>query len=97
MDNTTFDFACAVDFRMRAARYRRLARLYPPGVAAVLTSVANDLEAAADALEGGNAIADLLRPVLAPHAIASYRDRPPLSEVALWPGHREIPRRPRPR
>jgi len=50
MDNTTFYFACAMDFRNRADRYRRLAPLYQPDVTAVLMSMANDLEAAADAL-----------------------------------------------
>ncbi len=71
MDNTTFDFACAMDFRMRAARYRRLARLYPPDVAAVMTSVADDLEAAAEALEDGNRLAERLRPPFVPYALAS--------------------------
>jgi hypothetical protein len=71
MDNTTFDFACAMDFRMRAARYRRLARLYPSDVAAVMTSVADDLEAAAEALEDGNMLPNRLRPPFVPHAVAS--------------------------
>ncbi len=71
MVNTTFDFACAMDFRIRAARYRRLARLYPPDVAAVMTSVADDLEAAADGLEDGNILANRLRAAFVPHALAS--------------------------
>jgi hypothetical protein len=71
MDNTTFDYACAMDFRIRAARYRRLASLYQPDVAAVVIGVANDLEAAADELEDGNAVADWLRPAFVPQAIAS--------------------------
>jgi len=71
MDDTTFDYACAVDFRMRAARYRRLARLYQPDVATVLMSMADDLEAAADALEDGNELANHLRPLFVAHVLAS--------------------------
>ncbi len=71
MDNTTFDYACAMDFRIRADRYRRLARLYQPGVATVLTSIANDLDAAADAIDDGNRLPNRLRPPFVPHAIAS--------------------------
>ncbi len=71
MDDATFDYACAADFRMRAARYRRLAALDQPDMRAFLVSMADNLEAAADALEDGNAVADRLRPVFAPHAIAS--------------------------
>ncbi len=71
MDNTTFDYACAVDFRTRAARYRRLARLYQPDVATVLIAVANDLEAAADVLDDGSLLANRLHPPFIPHAIAS--------------------------
>ncbi len=56
---------------MRAARYRRLARLYPSDVAAVMTSVADDLEAAAEALEDGNMLPNRLRPPFVPHAVAS--------------------------
>ncbi len=71
VDDTTLDFACAVDFRIGAARCRRLARLYQLDVATVLISMANDLEAAADALEDGNRLANRLRPLFVPHAIAS--------------------------
>jgi hypothetical protein len=71
MDNTTFDYACAVDFRMRAARYRRLARLYQPEVATALTSMADNLEAAAEALEDGDRLVNRLRPAFVPDALAS--------------------------
>jgi len=71
MDNTTFDFACAVDFRIRADRYRRLARLYQPDVATVLLSMANDLEAAAATLEEGSKRAKRLRTPFVSHGLAS--------------------------
>jgi len=38
---------------MRAVRYRRLASLYRPDVAIALASMADELEAAAEALEDG--------------------------------------------
>jgi len=71
MDNTTFDYACALDFRMRATRYRKLAVLYPPDVTAMLMSMANDLEAAADEIEDGNSGSNRLRPPYFPDALAS--------------------------
>jgi hypothetical protein len=48
-----------------------MASLYQPDVAAVLISMANDLEAAADKLDDGNRLADRLRPLFVPHAVAS--------------------------
>jgi len=70
MDNTTFDFTCALDSRIRAARCRRLARLYQPEVATVLIAMANDLELAAEALEDPAGLANRLRPAFVPHALA---------------------------
>jgi len=62
MYNATFYYSRAADFRMRAVRYRRLASLYRPDVAAVITSTADDLEAAAEALEDGNRLPVCVRP-----------------------------------
>jgi len=70
MDDTTFDYACAVDFRTRAARYRRMASLYQPDVTAILMSMANDQEAEPDALDDGNIWSDRLRPPYFPDVFA---------------------------
>jgi hypothetical protein len=71
MYSATFYYSRAADFRMRAVCYRRLASLYGPDVAAVIRSVADDLEAAAAELEDGNRLPNRLRPAFAPRAIAN--------------------------
>jgi hypothetical protein len=47
-----------------------MASLYQPDMAAVLMSMANDLEAEADALEDGNIWSDRLRPPYFPDVFA---------------------------
>ncbi len=71
MDDTAPVYARAADLRIGATRYRRLAALYQPDVAAVLMSMAKELEAAGDALEDGNRWPNLLRPPYFPEGLAS--------------------------
>ncbi len=52
----------AAELRQRAAGFRRLASFYAGDVAAIIMAVADDLEVAADALPGGDAIRSRLRP-----------------------------------